>query len=131
MDSQFRKPNEKPTTTPPSRHPSSARALQSHLLCHDCGELREVTDVFILPYRLPLLTLECGHKRKEQPTLPNGTLRGVSNKSYKALLRSLYRKRKRMVYETQKRRRRAARRLKICEAASPTGPGRGEKEISV
>jgi hypothetical protein len=50
---------------PAYKHPRSSITRKSRLLCPECKDMRRVKNVSLNPYRSPIVTLECGHKRGE------------------------------------------------------------------
>jgi hypothetical protein len=59
-------------TKPKYRHPRTSITPKSRLLCGDCGVMRGVSKVHLNPYRRPIVTLDCGHKRGEALAPRNG-----------------------------------------------------------
>lgn len=120
MTTQFPKRPKKPAT------PRYRR--KTRFWCPECGDLRRVSNVSLDLHLRPTITLECGHKRKEAlpsknpppPKPPRLPWKGPS-----------FRTRMRRLYNEQKGRSKAARRLKRYEANKPKGSIQGGEEIII
>lgn len=118
MTTQFPKRPKKPAT------PRYRRTTR--FWCPECGDLRRVSNVSLNLHLRPIITLECGHKRKEALNIP------APNKTPRLPWKGpSFRTRKRRYYNEEKGRGKAARKRKLYEANKPKVSIEGEEEINI